>query len=80
MLPCSIDGFRKVKSQSLDHAEWWEFRHPQFLRDEPGLLSEIKRSVHFSKLLLVVARMYGSTDKFLLFRCVLQRNLTMDRK
>lgn len=40
-------GFRKVKSESMDHADWWEFRHPQFLRDEPQLISEIKRSVHF---------------------------------
>eukprot|EP01032_Pedospumella_encystans_P017706 gene17707-20170_t len=40
-------GFRKVKSESMDHADWWEFRHPQFLRDEPHLISEIKRSVHF---------------------------------
>lgn len=44
-----LDGFRKVKSESMDHADWWEFRHPQFLRDEPHLISEIKRSVHFGK-------------------------------
>lgn len=43
------DGFRKVKSESMEHTDWWEFRHPQFLRDEPNLLSEIKRSVHFCK-------------------------------
>lgn len=42
-------GFRKVKSESMEHTDWWEFRHPQFLRDEPNLLSEIKRSVHFSE-------------------------------
>ncbi|KAJ1431430.1 HSF-type DNA-binding-domain-containing protein, partial [Ochromonadaceae sp. CCMP2298] len=40
-------GFRKIKSESMEHSEWWEFRHPQFLRDAPQLLSEIKRSVHF---------------------------------
>lgn len=40
-------GFRKIKSESIDRAEWWEFRHPQFKRDQQHLLSEIKRSVHF---------------------------------
>eukprot|EP00600_Ochromonadales_sp_CCMP1393_P010104 CAMPEP_0174961030 /NCGR_PEP_ID=MMETSP0004_2-20121128/4020_1 /TAXON_ID=420556 /ORGANISM="Ochromonas sp., Strain CCMP1393" /LENGTH=583 /DNA_ID=CAMNT_0016209443 /DNA_START=176 /DNA_END=1927 /DNA_ORIENTATION=+ len=40
-------GFRKIKSESMEHSDWWEFRHPQFLRDQPNLLSEIKRSVHF---------------------------------
>lgn len=50
----SSDGFRKVKSESMDHADWWEFRHPQFLRDEPHLISEIKRSVHFGKRHLTV--------------------------
>lgn len=40
-------GFRKVRSDSLDKAEWWIFRHPHFLRGHPNLISEIKRSVHF---------------------------------
>lgn len=40
-------GFRKIKSESIDRSDWWEFRHPQFKRDQPHLLSEIKRSVHF---------------------------------
>eukprot|EP01038_Epipyxis_sp_PR26KG_P011985 gene11985-16043_t len=40
-------GFRKIKSESLQHASWWEFRHPQFLKGQPNLLSEIKRSVHY---------------------------------
>lgn len=26
---------------------WWEFRHPQFVRGQPRLLSEIKRAVHY---------------------------------
>jgi len=34
----------------MEHADWWEFRHPQFLRGEPQLLSDIKRSVHFGKM------------------------------
>lgn len=42
-----LDGFRKVRSDSLDKAEWWIFRHPHFLRGHPHLISEIKRSVHF---------------------------------
>jgi len=33
----------------MEHADWWEFRHPQFLRGEPQLLSDIKRSVHFAE-------------------------------
>lgn len=40
-------GFRKVKSESLQNPDWWEFRHPSFLRGKPHLLSEIKRSMHF---------------------------------
>jgi hypothetical protein len=42
-----LDGFRKIKSELIEQASWWEFRHPQFLRDQPQLLSEIKRSVHY---------------------------------
>lgn len=34
----------------MEHADWWEFRHPQFLRGEPQLLSDIKRSVHFGEI------------------------------
>jgi hypothetical protein len=41
-------GFRKVKSDSLERAHWWIFRHPYFLRGQPHLISEIKRSVHFA--------------------------------
>jgi hypothetical protein len=41
------DGFRKVKSESLQNPNWWEFRHPSFIRGKPQLLSEIKRSMHF---------------------------------
>lgn len=41
-------GFRKVRSDSLEKAEWWIFRHPHFLRGQPHLISEIKRSVHFA--------------------------------
>eukprot|EP00349_Pseudokeronopsis_sp_Brazil_P003909 CAMPEP_0202964494 /NCGR_PEP_ID=MMETSP1396-20130829/8575_1 /ASSEMBLY_ACC=CAM_ASM_000872 /TAXON_ID= /ORGANISM="Pseudokeronopsis sp., Strain Brazil" /LENGTH=509 /DNA_ID=CAMNT_0049686647 /DNA_START=67 /DNA_END=1596 /DNA_ORIENTATION=+ len=41
-------GFRKVRSESLEKAEWWIFRHPSFLRDQPNLISEIKRSAHFA--------------------------------
>lgn len=40
-------GFRKVKSESLQNPNWWEFRHPSFVRGKPQLLSEIKRSMHF---------------------------------
>eukprot|EP01039_Chlorochromonas_danica_P002245 gene2245-2459_t len=40
-------GFRKVKSNVLQNNDWWEFRHPHFIRGQPHLLSEIKRSVHF---------------------------------
>lgn len=36
-----------MRSDSLDKAEWWIFRHPHFLRGHPNLISEIKRSVHF---------------------------------
>jgi hypothetical protein len=43
----SSDGFRKVKSESLQNANWWEFRHAHFLRGRPELLSEIKRAMHF---------------------------------
>jgi hypothetical protein len=53
-IPCSYvyfhscsDGFRKVKSESLQNANWWEFRHAHFLRGRPELLSEIKRAMHF---------------------------------
>lgn len=42
------DGFRKVKSEILEQSSWWEFRHPQFQRDQPHLLSEIKRSIHYA--------------------------------
>lgn len=44
-----LDGFRKVKSDNLLNSSWWEFRHPQFLRGEPQLLSEIKRAVHYGE-------------------------------
>lgn len=40
-------GFRKVKSESLQNPNWWEFRHPSFVRGKPHLLSDIKRSMHF---------------------------------
>jgi len=40
-------GFRKVKSELLEQSSWWEFKHPLFLRDQPHLLSEIKRSIHY---------------------------------
>lgn len=45
------DGFRKVKSDHVMNADWWEFRHPLFRRDEPEKIAEIKRSVHFGKIL-----------------------------
>jgi HSF-type DNA-binding len=47
-------GFRKVKSAaplddpSADSSQWWEFKHDSFLRDQPHLLSEIKRATHYS--------------------------------
>eukprot|EP00595_Chromulina_sp_UTEXLB2642_P001842 CAMPEP_0196762684 /NCGR_PEP_ID=MMETSP1095-20130614/2552_1 /TAXON_ID=96789 ORGANISM="Chromulina nebulosa, Strain UTEXLB2642" /NCGR_SAMPLE_ID=MMETSP1095 /ASSEMBLY_ACC=CAM_ASM_000446 /LENGTH=435 /DNA_ID=CAMNT_0042114227 /DNA_START=1312 /DNA_END=2619 /DNA_ORIENTATION=+ len=41
-------GFRKVKSDNLLNPLWWEIRHPQFLRGEPQLLSEIKRAIHYN--------------------------------
>lgn len=44
---CSLDGFRKVKSASLQNPNWWEFRHANFIRGKPDLMSEIKRSMHF---------------------------------
>jgi len=44
------DGFRKVKSESLQNPTWWEFRHPNFLRDQPQLLADMKRSMHFGKI------------------------------
>lgn len=40
-------GFRKIKTDSTENSNYWEFRHPQFIKDKPHLLSEIKRSVHF---------------------------------
>jgi hypothetical protein len=47
-----VDGFRKIKSEAAEHALWWEFRHPHFLRDQPQLLCEIKRSVHYGQFLV----------------------------
>eukprot|EP01031_Cornospumella_fuschlensis_P035079 gene35079-42484_t len=44
-----LDGFRKVKSNVLSSKDWWEFRHPHFVRGKPQLLSEIKRSLHFEQ-------------------------------
>jgi HSF-type DNA-binding len=47
-------GFRKVKSaaplddHSADSSQWWEFKHDSFLREQPHLLSEIKRATHYS--------------------------------
>ena len=30
-------GFRKIRSDvQLQHSQWWEFRHPSFLRGRPG--------------------------------------------
>jgi hypothetical protein len=31
----------------LQNPNWWEFRHPSFIRGKPQLLSDIKRSMHF---------------------------------
>lgn len=44
-----IDGFRKVKSDSLINSTWWEFHHPQFQKDKQHLLSDIKRELHFEE-------------------------------
>mmetsp|Transcript_16175 Transcript_16175/g.22282 ORF Transcript_16175/g.22282 Transcript_16175/m.22282 type:complete len:508 (-) Transcript_16175:1311-2834(-) len=44
-------GFRKVKSAEIlePHAlNWWEFRHPSFIRGQPQMLSEIKRAMHYA--------------------------------
>jgi hypothetical protein len=37
-----------VKSENLLNPSWWEFRHPQFIKGQPRLLSEIKRAVHYT--------------------------------
>ena len=44
---CSVDGFRKIRPDGAHRAQWWEFRHPFFRRDEPQLISKIKKSMHF---------------------------------
>ncbi|OQR89410.1 HSF-type DNA-binding [Achlya hypogyna] len=37
-------GFRKCKaSAAADDAEWWEFHHDKFSREEPHLMQEIRR-------------------------------------
>jgi hypothetical protein len=45
------DGFRKVKPDTISahHADWWEFKHPNFRKGEPHLMSEIKKSTHFGE-------------------------------
>ena len=48
-------GFRKIRSDlQSNHAQWWEFRHPNFVRGRPDLLSEIKRTVHYGEFTLVL--------------------------
>ena len=45
------DGFRKIKSELYSqNAQYWEFRHPHFMKGQPELLSEIKRAVHYGEL------------------------------
>ena len=41
------DGFRKIRPDGAQKSHWWEFRHPFFKRDEPQLISKIKKSMHF---------------------------------
>lgn len=41
-------GFRKVKSDNVRNSNFWEFKHPHFLRGSPELLNQIKRSDHFN--------------------------------
>jgi hypothetical protein len=45
-------GFKKIKSElSSIENPLWEFRHPNFLKGSPELLSEIKRAVYPGKYL-----------------------------
>mmetsp|Transcript_1038 Transcript_1038/g.2012 ORF Transcript_1038/g.2012 Transcript_1038/m.2012 type:complete len:460 (+) Transcript_1038:88-1467(+) len=41
-------GFRKCKSEPEAQASVWEFRHPQFLKAQPHLLSEMRRCQQFA--------------------------------
>jgi len=41
------DGFRKVRSELPQQANFWEFKHPLFRRGDTASLSLIKKSAHF---------------------------------
>lgn len=56
-----------MRSDSLDKADWWIFRHPHFLRGQSHLISEIKRSVHFCKFYLApIASVHFMKNIFLI--------------